>query len=247
MIRNLLSKFTKSNDRRVQTIMGAVAMVLVLALVVGALASCAPISPSSAQFEQSRSQSVRIEVYYGDGDETGGLGSGVIVANEGRLVLTAKHVTEGAQKIVVALDDRTKYEGTVVWAAKDADLALIKLKGCGKLPEEPTLRVRTDPQLGEPIYVIGNPLGVHAILTQGHVASERIDGGDLFVDVSIAPGNSGGGVFDANGKLIGIVVAAVVWRNGGTSVSLSGVNVAIPVAVICGELKKDLDTGTACN
>lgn len=240
MIRNFISKYITSNDRLAQTIMGAAGMALVLALVVGALVSCAPLPPTSSQLEQSRSQVVRIESDLG-------LGSGVVIDKVNRLVLTAKHVIEGATTLSVILDDGQQFKGTVLWRAPEEDLALVQLGGIGDLPPAALLRVGDDPDLGEPVYAIGNPLGIASIVTQGHVASERIGGDDLFVDASIAPGNSGGGLFDANGELIGIVTDAIVWRQGWTSVSLTGVNVAIPVSVICAELLKTFSKANTCN
>ncbi len=157
-----------------------------------------------------------------------GAGSGVIISQDGYIV-TNNHVIEGASKITVTTRDGEEYSGEIVGSDTESDLAVIKIQA-----EELSAAVMgnsEDVALGQQAVVIGNPLGeLGGSVTEGIISSlDReisIEGQTmnlLQTDASINPGNSGGGLFNANGELIGIVVA----KSSGSEVE--GLGFAIPI------------------
>ena len=129
-----------------------------------------------------------------------GSGSGVIWSGDG-LIVTNAHVARGS-KAKISLWDGSTYEASVLNRDARRDLASLKIAASG-LPaatagNSNTLRV------GELVIAIGNPLGFIGALTTGVVHS--LPGRQLWVaaDVRLAPGNSGGPLADAQGRVIGI-------------------------------------------
>ncbi|MFZ5585860.1 MAG: Do family serine endopeptidase [Thermodesulfobacteriota bacterium] len=146
------------------------------------------------------------------------LGSGVIVDPEG-LALTNHHVVEGADKIVVKLNDGQEIEAQVVGSDPKTDLALIRLKQNGPYP---ALALGDSDQLrvGDWVLAAGNPFGLENTVTAGIVSAKgRIIGAgpyDDFIqtDASINPGNSGGALVDMQGRLVGIPTAIAAQGQG---------------------------------
>ncbi len=146
-------------------------------------------------------------------DHKKGLGSGVLVDEEG-LILTASHVVHTANAIIVEFLDGQKIEAEVVTTAPSADIALIKLM---RKPLNPTVAKMGNSDLvkiGEQVFVIGAPLGLVHSLSSGHISGrhqrELIVGGSskmefLQTDAAINQGNSGGPMFNLSGEVIGIV------------------------------------------
>lgn len=151
------------------------------------------------------------EGWYGEDMQTEWAGSGVIIS-EGGLIVTAGHIVDGATKITVRLDDGREFEA-VDWYKEDCtDLGLIKID-CNSL----SFAIIGDSNknfAGDPVFIIGCPLAKELFntVTVGIVSAIKRDidffGEKLLlqVDGQAWPGNSGGGVFDINGKLIGILV-----------------------------------------
>ncbi|MBQ8174543.1 MAG: trypsin-like peptidase domain-containing protein [Clostridia bacterium] len=163
-----------------------------------------------------------------------GAGSGVIISADG-LVLTCHHVIEGAETITVTLYDGTDYTATVLGTDSWSDLALLDLEGEGfsyatlaKAPEGES--VYSYMKVGETAVAIGNPLGelggsvsVGVISALGReVTVEGMPMTLLQIDASVNPGNSGGGLFNLRGELIGIVNAK------STGDAVEGIGFAIP-------------------
>jgi serine protease DegQ len=157
-----------------------------------------------------------------------GLGSGVIVSNEGYL-LTNNHVIEGASDIEVQLPDGRQTKAKLIGTDPETDLAVLKI-GLDRLPviafgDVPSL------QVGDAVLAIGNPFNVGQTVTSGIVSAlgrNRL-GLSTFenfiqTDAAINPGNSGGALVDAQGNLIGINTA-IFSRSGGSL----GIGFAIPV------------------
>ena len=165
----------------------------------------------------------------------GGLGSGVIVSEDG-YILTNNHVIEGAEEIVVVLPNGRKYQAKVV--GKDAgrqgtDLAVLKIDGDG-LPFLP-LGNSEELQTGEWVIAIGSPFGLAQTVTRGMVSAKGRSIDDILVryadfiqtDAAINRGNSGGALINIRGELIGINTA--IATGGGFSQSNAGVGFAIPI------------------
>ena len=164
----------------------------------------------------------------GSTSETVGSGSGVIVTSDGYIV-TNNHVVEGADAIKVHLEDGTEYPATLIGTDSYTDLAVIKIDATG-LPAA-TLGNSGDMLVCDTVYAIGNPLGVLA----SSVSEGIISGLDRVIEIegqemtlmqttaAVNPGNSGGGLFNSKGELIGIVNA----KSSGTDVE--GLGFAIPI------------------
>ncbi len=154
-------------------------------------------------------------------------GSGVIISGDG-LAVTNWHVAYGLDKLTATdYQDRT-YECEVLHVDEKTDLAVIKLK----LAEGETLTAAgvadsSKVVMGQSIAVVGNPLGVGLSYSYGCVSHPDRDisdrGGNFIqIDATVNPGNSGGGLFDSSGNLIGIVTAKAKGDN------VDGIGYAIP-------------------
>ena len=159
-----------------------------------------------------------------------GAGSGVIVSKDG-YIITNYHVIEGASNITVTLRDQTEYTDVqVVGTYAAGDIALLKISPKGTLTAA-TLGDSDKISVGDYAVVIGNPLGqLGGSVTDGIVSAldreVTIDDETynlLQTNAEISPGNSGGGLFNGNGELIGIVNAK------SSSDSVEGIGFAIPV------------------
>ena len=178
--------------------------------------------------------------YFGTQQSTSA-GSGVIIDESGYL-LTCYHVVEGASKIVVTLTSGEKYEASLVGGDSATDIAVLKIT-----PDESLPAVKqgcsADLVVGEYVIAIGNPLGtLSGTVTSGIIsATERKitvseDGTVMTLlqtDTAINSGNSGGGLFNLQGKLIGIVNAKYA------SSGVEGLAFAIPIDSAY-EVQKDL-------
>lgn len=159
---------------------------------------------------------------------TEGAGSGVIISSDGYIV-TNNHVIDDAAKITVTLTDGTQYEAQVVGADEKTDISVIKI---GAADLKPAIYGDSDSlQVGNLVVAIGNPLGqLGGTVTNGIISAlDReitIDGETMSlmqITAAVNPGNSGGGLFDGKGQLIGIVNAKSSGSN------IEGLGFAIPI------------------
>lgn len=159
-----------------------------------------------------------------------GAGSGVVISSDG-YIITNYHVIEDASQITVTLRDQTAYTNVkVVGVYEDGDLALLKVSPKGEL-KAATLGNSDKLKVGDYAVAIGNPLGqLGGTVTDGIISAldrkVTIDNESmnlLQTNAEISPGNSGGGLFDGNGELIGIVNA----KN--ASETAEGLGFAIPI------------------
>lgn len=156
-------------------------------------------------------------------------GSGFIISNEG-FVLTNNHVIDGADSVMVRLNDRREIEAKVIGTDPRTDIALLKIDATSinavTIGDPSKLRV------GESVLAIGSPFGFDYSATAGIVsAKSRALPSEAYVpfiqtDVAINPGNSGGPLFNAKGEVIGIN-SQIYSRSGG----FMGVSFAIPIDV----------------
>jgi peptidoglycan hydrolase-like protein with peptidoglycan-binding domain len=129
---------------------------------------------------------------------------GSAVAISERELLTNCHVVQGNLSVGL-LHEGTKQVAYVVSANKAADRCILAVMH--PLPVWVKIRPYADVKVGEHVYTIGSPKGLELTLAEGLVSSKRaIEGGSRFIQTSapISPGSSGGGLFDAQGNLIGI-------------------------------------------
>jgi len=156
------------------------------------------------------------------------LGSGFVIDKKG-LVVTNNHVIQGAEDIVVTFNDKTEYKAKVVGKDPYMDLAVLEIESSKKFI--PLSFGDSDKaRVGDWVIAIGNPFGFGGTVTSGIISSRNRDIGltryDDFIqtDASINQGNSGGPLFDLNGKVIGINTAIIAP---GASGSI-GIGFAIP-------------------
>ena len=158
-----------------------------------------------------------------------GQGSGFIISSDG-LVLTNAHVVRDAKQVTVKLSDRREYAAKVLGSDPATDIAVLKLDATGL----PTVQLgdAKQVQVGDYVLAIGAPYGFEQTATQGIVSAKgRSLPGDSVVpfiqtDAAVNPGNSGGPLFDASGRVVG-VNAQIYSQSGG----FQGLAFSIPVDV----------------
>ena len=161
--------------------------------------------------------------------ETGSLGSGFIISQDG-YILTNAHVVDSADEVIVKLNDRRQFKARVIGVDKRSDVALLKIKA-EKLPTV-TLGDSSRIKVGEWVVAIGSPFGFDNTVTAGIVSAKgrALPQEDyvpfILTDVAINPGNSGGPLFDMEGKVVGIN-SQIYSRTGG----FMGLSFSIPINV----------------
>lgn len=157
-----------------------------------------------------------------------GAGSGVIISQDG-YILTNNHVINGANSVKVRLRDGTEYDATIVGSDSDNDIALLKVNATGLSPA--TFGDSNSLAVGDYVVAIGNPLGeLGGTVTDGIISAlaRKVTIEDtqmtlLQTNAQVNPGNSGGGLFNANGELVGIVNAKQ------SATEVEGIAFAIPI------------------
>ena len=173
-------------------------------------------------------QIVTDNYFWGGQQVLSGAGSGVILTTDGYIV-TNYHVVEGAQQVTVTLHDDSTYTATVVGSDQQSDIALLKIEATGLTPA--VLGDSDNVQVGEVVIAVGNPMGtLGGTVTDGIVSALNrdisVEGNEMTLmqtSAAISPGNSGGGLFNTNGELIGIVNAKY------SDEDAEGLGFAIPV------------------
>jgi len=164
-----------------------------------------------------------------------GAGSGFVWDAEGHIV-TNFHVIAQAQEAVVTLSDGSEWPASLVGAAPDQDLAVLKIEAPKNLLPPIPVGVSKSLRVGQFAMAIGNPFGLDQTLTTGVVSAldrqiESMSGRQIYgviqTDAAINPGNSGGPLIDSGGRLIG-VNAAIKSPSG----SSAGIGFAVPVDTV---------------
>ena len=161
-------------------------------------------------------------------------GSGFIISEDG-YILTNYHVIEyadlGGYEISVILHDGTRYEASIVGSEKSNDVAVLKIDANGLTPV--TLGNSDEILVGDEVHAVGNPLGeLEFSMTNGHISAlDRVittdSSGDAIsmfqFDAAVNNGNSGGPLYDSEGRVVGIVTAKY------SSAGVEGLGFAIPI------------------
>jgi len=172
-----------------------------------------------------------------------GLGSGVIVRQDG-YILTNNHVVDNAAELEVYLSDDTKYSAKVIGTDPRTDLAVLKIDATGLIatPIGDSSKV----EVGDWAIAIGSPFGLAQTVTAGIIsATKRTDQGitpyDDFIqtDAAINPGNSGGPLLNLRGEIIGINTA-IASQGGG----YNGICFAVPSNTASRVLSDLITSGT---
>lgn len=175
-------------------------------------------------------------IFLGDGASQLGLGTGIIVSENG-YILSNEHVT-GAKysNCYVTLENGRSYNANVVWSDSNLDLSICKI-GVKNLPYA-ILGDSNNTNIGEPVYAIGNPIGYEfqRTVTAGIISAKdrtvRIDENDttsfmedlIQTDATINPGNSGGPLINLDGNVIGITTIKIT--------SAEGIGFAVPINIV---------------
>ena len=158
-----------------------------------------------------------------------GAGSGVIISADGYIV-TNNHVVDGADELMVTLNDNKEYSARIIGADATTDLALIKIDA-KNLPAI-VIANSDDVKVGEWVLAVGNPLGLNNTVTAGIVSAKARSMGQgvssmIQTDAAINQGNSGGALVNTNGALIGI--NAMIYSQTGSNI---GYGFAIPTTIM---------------
>lgn len=170
------------------------------------------------------------------------LGSGFVIHPSG-IVITNNHVVDGAESVSVKLSDGTERSAKVLGSDRKTDLAVLRIEGGGRFQAVPwgnsdAIRV------GESVFAVGSPFGLGNSVTSGIVSARgrEIGAGPyddfLQVDAAINSGNSGGPLFDANGRVVG-VNTAIFSPTGGNV----GIGFAIPARLAQNVARQIIENG----
>lgn len=149
-----------------------------------------------------------------DAKEQGGTGSGTLISADG-WVLTAGHVgQEPGRAVTVLLADGTELKGLTAGQhfGPDGDVGLVKADPAGRTLPFAELGAAASLATGDPVLALGHPLGPERSpwrpppLRVGRVLGR--EGWRIAIDAPLSPGDSGGGVFDLEGRLVGVNSAA---------------------------------------
>jgi S1-C subfamily serine protease len=184
-----------------------------------------------------RVAAVRVRMHRGEG-----AGSAVVFSSDGYL-LTSAHVVLGAKELTLSFDDDSSTPADVIGVDPLSDLALLRARG--RTPPAVQLGDADDLRVGQLVVAVGNPLGLAGTVTAGvvsalgrslptrHGSDVRIIDDVIQTDAALNPGNSGGALADADGRVVGI----------NTAVAGIGVGLAVPINAttrgIIGALMRD--------
>jgi serine protease Do len=157
-----------------------------------------------------------------------GSGSGFIIDSSG-VIMTNAHVVEGAERVIVKLEDGRELNATEWHADRWSDVAIVRVDVDEPLPSVP-LGDSDQMEIGDWVLALGNPFDVGTTVTSGIISAKGRSAGIndresyLQTDAAINPGNSGGPLVNLHGEVVGINTA-ISTRSGG----YDGVGFAIPV------------------
>jgi putative serine protease PepD len=223
-----------------------------VALPVDATIDQTPRSPVSRVADAVLPAVVSLEVR---GERRGSTGSGFVVRSDGYIV-TNSHVVSGAAEdgsIRATFSDGVQSPARIVGRSPTYDLAVLRVDR-QDLPTV-TLGDSTLLQVGDPLVVVGSPLGLSGTVTTGIVSAldrpvTTTDGGEasyisaIQTDAAINPGNSGGPVVDRRGRVVGIASAIATLGRDRASGNI-GLGFAIPATTAASIVEQLIADGTA--
>src|SRR4051794_525197 len=162
-------------------------------------------------------------------------GTGFVWDGAGHIV-TNNHVVSGTKEVAVRLASGEVIGASIVGAAPNYDLAIVRLRTTGRLPAPIAVGTSADLKVGQAAFAIGNPFGLDQSLSTGVISAlkrrlptsaGREIGNVVQTDAAVNPGNSGGPLLDSAGRLIGVTTAII-----SPSGSNAGIGFAIPVDTV---------------
>ncbi|MBR2822309.1 MAG: trypsin-like peptidase domain-containing protein [Clostridia bacterium] len=206
---------------------------------------------------------------YGNGNQDSdrevkyGSGSGVVVANE--YVMTNYHVVDGASSLEVSVEREGKsdpdlFKATVAACDQDLDVAVLYVPGLDLAPV--ALGDSDSLQVGELVFNIGNPIGFNKTVTAGIISglnreintdthtdrygrTTNVVNTMIQTDAAINSGNSGGGMFNLNGELVGIPTLKYTGSRYSSSATVESIGMCIPVNDAKAVIEKGLNADTS--
>ena len=177
-----------------------------------------------------------------DGKAENFLGTGVIVSAFGD-ILTSLHVVKDAEKILLTFADGTQAVGVIALEQPENDIAVLQASALPPLFLPATLGNPGAMNVGDEVYVVGNPYGLYSSMSAGVVSgfdrifqapgSDRRIAGVIQFDAAANPGNSGGPLLNRKGHVIGIVIGLV---NPTDESFFVGIGFAVPIGTAAGGL-----------
>ena len=164
-----------------------------------------------------------------------GTGSGFVWDPTGHII-TNYHVIQGADRATVTFADQTTYQASLVGAAPEKDLAVLRIEAENMKLKPIPVGTSDNLRVGQSVFAIGNPFGLDQTLTTGVISAlgreiesvGKVPIRDVIqTDAAINPGNSGGPLLDSQGKLIGVNTA--IYSPSG---AYAGVGFSIPSHVV---------------
>jgi S1-C subfamily serine protease len=164
-----------------------------------------------------------------------GAGTGFIWDKNG-LIVTNFHVIQGANRLIIELQDRSEWQAEVIGIAPEKDLAVLRIEAPAEQLSTLPLGDSSELEVGRKVLAIGNPFGLDTTLTTGVVSAvgREIDSTSnrkirnvIQTDAAINPGNSGGPLLNSLGQLVGVNTA--IYSPSGAS---AGIGFAIPVNTV---------------
>ncbi len=171
-----------------------------------------------------------------------GVGSGVIIESSG-IILTNNHVVDGADEVIVRLNDGREFKAVDVRTDSETDLAVVRLEGVKDLPAA-KLGNSDELEIGDWVIAVGNPFELEATVSAGIISAKGRSLGAarraqfLQTDAAINPGSSGGPLINLDGEVIGINTA-IATRSGG----YQGIGFTIPINLAKWVIPQLLDKG----
>ena len=186
-------------------------------------------------------------IFLDNSEQKLGLGSGIILSDNG-YILTNQHVAGNKySNCYVTLEDGQIYDGTVVWADTNLDLAIVKITATNLHYIE--LADSDKINLADEVYAIGNPIGIEfqRTVTKGIISGKdrtiKLQEGEnssymedlIQTDATINEGNSGGPLVNTKGELIGVNTVKIT--------EAEGIGFAVPINIVKPILEKLMNTG----
>ena len=211
--------------------------------IAAAIASATPLPAYSQQVYQIIQPSlvlIQSSVPGTDGDTGNGVGSGVVINDQGD-ILTSLHVVTGSNDIQLTFADGTKSRARIAVAQPENDIAVLESSKLPPLLVPATLGNPNAMSVGDEAYAVGHPFGLYSSMSAGVISgfdrsiqpiasAYRIEN-LIQIDTAVNPGNSGGPLLNRDGEVVGIVTGLI---NPTQQNFFVGIGFAVPITIAGG-------------